>query len=86
MSSNAPADEHAATAAHEEDDLEIWGWHHTFRKGAQIGGWSVAVILLLMTIDNHEGHVEDLWLLGIALLMAAVLIADIIKRRKAWRR
>lgn len=86
MSSNAPADEHAATGAPEEDDLEIWGWHHTFHKGAQVGGWITAAILLLMTIGNHEGHVEDLWLLGIALIMAAVLGADIIERRKAWRR
>lgn len=86
MSSTAPANEHAAELGHDEDDPEIWGWHHTFHRGAQIGGWITAVILLVMTIGNHEGHVEDLWLAALALMIAAVLISDILKRRKAWRR
>ncbi len=67
------------------DDPALWGWHHTFAKGARIGGWIVAIVLLVMCIGNHEGHVEDLWLAVIALILVTILIHDMVRRRKAWR-
>lgn len=67
------------------DDPEIWGWHHTFGKGIRAGGWVVAAALLVMCIGNHQGHIEDLWLIVVAGLMIVVLIYDMVRRRKAWR-
>ncbi|HEY0638886.1 MAG TPA: DUF2631 domain-containing protein [Pseudonocardiaceae bacterium] len=63
-----------------------WGWHGTFPRAARIGGWSFVAIFLLMLIGNHEGRVEDLWLIGLALLTAGVMVADQVKRRTSWRR
>lgn len=68
-----------------DDDPDIWGWHHTFGKGARVAGWIVALTIIVMSIGNHEGHVEDLWMLLIGGIMIVVLALDMIKRRKAWR-
>ena len=76
---------HGLTHDAGDDDPSLWGWHHTFGKGARAGGWIVAVILLLMCIGNHEGHVEDLWMFVVAGIMIAALIYDMVRRRKAWR-
>ncbi|MBD0324055.1 MAG: DUF2631 domain-containing protein [Aldersonia sp.] len=59
-----------------------WGWsgesHRTFR----IAGWTVVVIILLMMIGNHTGHVEDFFLVGTAAAMAIILIRDSVNRRR----
>ncbi|GAB3298867.1 DUF2631 domain-containing protein [Epidermidibacterium keratini] len=68
------------------NDPDFWGWNHTFGKGARIGGFVVAIVLLLMTIGNHHGRVEDLWLALIAAIMLGALAYDASKRRKAWRK
>ena len=81
-------DEHGVT--HHRDPYAEpsadWGWHGTFPKTARIGGWVIAVILLLMLIGNHTGRVEDLWLIGTALFVIIVLLWDQAKRRTSWRR
>lgn len=68
-----------------DDDLSTWGWHHTFGKGIRATGWVVSIIMLTMIIGNHEGHVEDYWLIVVALIMILALVLDIGKRRKSWR-
>src|SRR5215468_4543908 len=35
-------------------------------RAAYIAGLVVAAIMLLMLLGNHKGHVEDIWLIGIA--------------------
>ncbi len=70
---------------HAEPSVE-WGWHGTFPRAARIGGWAFVVIFLTMLIGNHEGRVEDLWLIGLALLTAGVLVYDRVRRRTSWRR
>jgi hypothetical protein len=59
-----------------------WGWSGESRKTMQVAGWVVVVILLAMMIGNHHGHVEDLFLIGFAALIAVVLIYDMVRRRK----
>ncbi|MGS2805557.1 DUF2631 domain-containing protein [Nocardia sp. MW-W600-9] len=58
-----------------------WGWSGESRKTFRIAAWVVVVILLGMTIGNHQGHVEDIFLIGLAGLMAAILVVDSITRR-----
>ncbi len=69
----------------EEPSVE-WGWHGTFPRASRIGGWAIAAILLIMLIGNHRGHVEDLWLIGLAALVVIALVWDAVRRRTAWRR
>jgi len=63
-----------------------WGWHGGFPRGARIGGWLVAAVLFLMLIGNHEGRVEDVWLVGLGLCVVGALVWDQVKRRTSWRR
>jgi hypothetical protein len=51
-----------------------------------IAGWASVVILLLLTIGNHEGNTEDIWLVGFAVLIAFGIVMQTIRRRNAWRR
>jgi Protein of unknown function (DUF2631) len=64
---------------------EDWGWHGESGKTGRIAGIVTIVILLLLTQGNHEGHVEDLWLIGGALFIAIALIRDSRRRKNAWR-
>jgi hypothetical protein len=59
-----------------------WGWSGESRRTFRVAGWVVAVILLAMTIGNHKGRVEDIFLVGFALAIAVILIRDSILRRK----
>lgn len=64
---------------------EDWGWHQEFKVVPRVLGWLAVVSLLLMLIGNHEGRVEDLWVIGTAAGIAAILIRDAVRRRNAWR-
>ena len=70
---------------HDEPSVE-WGWHGGFPRGMMIAGWAVVVILLLFTIGNHEGHIEDIWLVATAVVIAFSLVMRTIRKRHAWRR
>jgi hypothetical protein len=63
-----------------------WGWHGTFPKAARVGGWVIAVVLLLMLKGNHENNTENVWLVGLAALVVLLLVLDLRKRRTAWRK
>lgn len=62
-----------------------WGWSGEGPRTARIAGWVTVLILLSMLIGNHSGRVEDLWLVGIAVLLAGILIRDTLQRRKPRR-
>ena len=36
-------------------------------------------------VGNHEGQVENIWLVGSAIAMLVVLIWDVRRRKNAWR-
>ncbi|WP_433683720.1 DUF2631 domain-containing protein [Nocardia sp. CA-119907] len=59
-----------------------WGWSGESRRTFRVAGWIVCFILLAMTIGNHKGHIEDVFLIGFAILIAGVMIRDSILRRK----
>jgi hypothetical protein len=69
----------------EEERPEDWGWHARAGKWAQITGWIMVVAMLSYVWGNHEGRMEDLWVVGIAAGMAGMLIWDIRRKRTAWR-
>lgn len=58
-----------------------WGWSGESRKTFRIAGWVVVVALLGMTIGNHQGHVEDIFLISLAGLLALILIVDSLTQR-----
>ncbi|MFI9510075.1 DUF2631 domain-containing protein [Nocardia sp. NPDC052566] len=80
-----PADKERAVVSH-VDTAEVpsaaWGWSGESRKTFRIAGWIVALILVAMVIGNHKGKVEDIYLIGFAVLLAGILIRDSILRRK----
>jgi hypothetical protein len=55
------------------------------RKWSTIGAVGSAVILLLMIIGNHEGNVENVWLISIAALLLIILGVDAVLRRTGLR-
>ncbi len=52
---------------------------------ARIGGVGSIVILLLLTLGNHQGWVENVWLVAIAGLIALMMVADWVLRRNGLR-
>jgi phosphate starvation-inducible membrane PsiE len=56
------------------------------RKAARVGAVLTAIILLLMTIGNHEGHVEDVFLVATAALLILVVLGDWLLRKNGLRR
>lgn len=58
------------------------------RKWWRIGGIIsiVALLSMLRPFNNHTGSVEDLYLIGIAGLIAAIMIADAVMVRNGLRR
>lgn len=86
---NQPGREEAVVrvGAHpvEHERPEDWGWHaETGRKG-RIGAWIAVLALLTYLLGNHEGRMEDLWIVGIAFVMVLILLWDIRRRKNAWR-
>ena len=70
----------------EHESPADWGWHGETGRWGQIGGWIATAVILTYLIGNHEGRTEDIWLFGIAGLMALILIWDLRRKRTAWRR
>ena len=69
----------------EHEEPADWGWHgQTGRKG-RFGAWIAVLVTLSYLIGNHEGRVEDLWVLGIAVVLVVILVWDMFRRKNAWR-
>jgi hypothetical protein len=63
-----------------------WGWSKiTYRTWYALG---IFIILFLvgMLRGNHVGHVEDWFLLAFAAIVAAVMLRDVIMRRRGMLR
>jgi hypothetical protein len=54
-------------------------------RKARIGAVVSVAILLVMLLPLHHGHVEDVWLAGIAGTIVLMLIGDWILRRNGLR-
>jgi hypothetical protein len=86
---NQPGREEAVVRAGEHpiehERPEDWGWHAETGKKGRIGAVIATLILLSFIIGNHQGKVEDLYIIGIALVMVLIIIADWRRRKNAWR-
>lgn len=63
-----------------------WGWSKENHKLIHIGGILSALFLLAMLKGNHTGRVEDLFLIGFAVAILAVVARDWWLRRRGWTR
>jgi len=54
-------------------------------KAARIAAVLTIIVLLLMLIGNHHGHVEDIWLIGISATLLAILLIDWAQRRNGLK-
>jgi hypothetical protein len=86
---NQPGREEAVVRAGEQpiehEHPEDWGWHGETGKKGRIGAVITVLVLLAFLKGNHQGHVEDLWILAIVLIMVLILLLDWRRRRNAWR-
>jgi hypothetical protein len=82
----AHGDEHApATVSPEDEPSAEWGWHGGFPRGSVIAGWVSAIIILLMLHGNHEGKIEDIYLVCVGVGMILLLIRHSVRSRRGWR-
>jgi Protein of unknown function (DUF2631) len=86
---NQPGREEAVVRAGEHpiehERPEQWGWHGETGRAGRIGAWFTVLVLLSYLVGNHEGRVEDIWIVGIAGTLVAILLWDIRRRKNAWR-
>jgi uncharacterized protein DUF2631 len=83
----AKRDEHVpATVDPQDEPSAAWGWHGGFPRGSVIMGWVSAIIILLMVIGNHQGKIEDIYLVVIGIGMILLLIRHTARSRRSWRR
>ena len=70
----------------EVDPAEVpsaaWGWSKITPRTWYAGGIFIILFLLAMLHGNHVGHVEDLWLIGMALFVAFWIVRDIVLRKR----
>ena len=69
----------------EHERPEDWGWHGETGKWGRIGGIAATLFVLAYLFGNHEGRIEDIWVVAIAALVVLVLVLDWRRRRYAWR-
>jgi len=54
-------------------------------RAARAGAIITAVILLLMLIGNHKGHIEDIFLIAVAGCLVLAVVGDWVLRRNGLR-
>ncbi|MGA9490417.1 MAG: DUF2631 domain-containing protein [Mycobacterium sp.] len=63
-----------------------WGWSKINHRNWRMSGLLIVVLLLAFLRGNHVGHVEDLYLVGFALLVLFFVVRDWWGRRRGWLR
>ncbi len=63
-----------------------WGWSKINHRTWYALGIFVVVFLLGMLHGNHVGRVEDIWLVGFAVLIAGIIVRDWWMRRRGLLR
>jgi hypothetical protein len=54
-------------------------------RAARIGAVTIALLLLSLTIGNHRGQIENIWLIAIAGLLILAVVGDWVLRRNGLR-
>ena len=63
-----------------------WGWHGSFPKAKIAAGVFSIIFLLIFTLGSYQSRTQDLWLIGIALILVVMIVRQIVARRHSWRR
>lgn len=63
-----------------------WGWSKINPRSWYALGIFIILFLLGMLHGNHIGHVEDIFLIATAAIVAGVIIRDVIMRKKGLLR
>ncbi|HEV7188353.1 MAG TPA: DUF2631 domain-containing protein, partial [Blastococcus sp.] len=69
----------------EHERPEEWGWHGEMGKWGRRLTIIPILFLVAMVFGNHRGHLEDIWLIGIAAFLVLLLVLDARRRKNAWR-
>jgi len=64
---------------------EEWGWHGEMGKWGRRLAIIPILFLIAMVFGNHQGKLEDIWLIGLAALLVLLLVVDARRRKNAWR-
>jgi hypothetical protein len=72
----------------EEEPSVEWGWHGGFPRGMVIAGWFCVFLLVVFNFTNNNlvNHTANVWLVGLAIVMAIGLVAHSVRKRTSWRR
>ena len=73
-------------AHHPDEHPTDWGWHGEWGRAARIGGWVVAIILVLTMTATHYNLQGTLFLGLCAALLVVMLLWDRQNRKNAWRK
>lgn len=57
-----------------DEPSAAFGWHNIGERATQLAGWTSVLVLLAYNFGNHKGHVETIYLLTFASLIAIGLI------------
>lgn len=63
-----------------------WGWSKENHKLIQLGGILSALFMLAMLRGNHVGRIEDIFVIGFAVVVLGVVARDWWLRRRGWTR
>jgi hypothetical protein len=69
----------------EHERPEDWGWHGEMGKWGRRTWWIAPLFVICYLFGNHEGNVENIWIIAIAALMVVVFLYDRVRRKNAWR-
>lgn len=64
-----------------DEPSAAWGWHNIGRSAIQKAGWISVFTLLAYNFGNHHGHVETIFLLSFAALIAIGLLFQLFEPR-----
>lgn len=70
---------------HPDEHPTDWGWHGEWGRAARVGGWLVAIILLLMITATHYNGQGTLFLSLTAGAIIVTLLWDRQRRKNSWR-
>lgn len=57
-----------------DEPSAAWGWHNIGFRAIQLAGWVSVLFLLAYNFGNHRGHVETIYLLLFAVVIALGLV------------
>lgn len=70
---------------HPDEHPTDWGWHGEWGRASRVGGWGVAIILVLMIFPAHYNGQGTLFLGLSAGALILMLVGDRQRRKNSWR-